>query len=155
MTQSISCLRKAQKRAPSVRFLAALGTSVLFMVASSASAHAHCLRHIYNNTSRATWFFTILDQPSNNIVERYIKPGESSSYWIVTDGVDRGVYLTIRSMWLGEKTESAALEGSDCYFRHEGRSDYGVIWNEPADGDVTIVDYTPEGGDGPLWTMGN
>jgi hypothetical protein len=146
---------KANKHAPKAGLPAFMGAVIIAVVASSAPAYAHCERHIYNNTSRAVWHISITDQPSNNVVERYIEPGESSSYWIVTDGTFRGVYLTVHSTGLGTVNQMATLDGSSCYFEHEGRSTYGVRWNEPADGDVTIVDFTPRYQNDPLSTQGH
>jgi hypothetical protein len=116
------------------------------MVAGSAPAYAHCLRHIYNN-SNDTWHMEIIGQPSNNVVNRDILPGSSSSYWLVTNGESKTVLLT----QLGSRVSLFAQQSHRCYLDHSMTSRVSnpayhnlvaahnlLSWNEPADGDITI-----------------
>ena len=97
----------------------------------------------------------IVNQPSNNVVDRDIQPGGSSSYWIVTDGVTRTVVLSrkgIRGVRRGLTLTGKIY--NNCYIKHgmrqfaddnrfsiqagKNRNKNSLSWNEPADGDVTI-----------------
>ena len=128
---------KTNKHAATARLPAFLGAVIITVVAGSAPAFAHCERHVYNY-SNSTWHFEIPGQPSNNIVDYYIQPGESRSFWIVTDGTSREIRLS-----LGGFVHSARLNGSSCHIDHSGDTEdpdfYNCFtWNDPADGDVSI-----------------
>ncbi|PCH81296.1 MAG: hypothetical protein COB90_04740 [Hyphomicrobiales bacterium] len=108
-----------------------MGAFVIAVVASSAPAYAHCLRHIYNKSDQS-WHFQIINQPSNNVVDRWIPPGGSSSYWIVTDGKKRVVRLTF-----GRYPHRGYTDGTNCKM-YAYRGSTRIIWNSPVDGDIKI-----------------
>lgn len=134
---------KTNKHAPKAGLPAFMGAVIIAMVAGSAPAYAHCERHVYNNSSEV-WKFEIFNQPSNNPVEYTLQPGQSRSYWIVTDGANRMVQAyryPPEAGWYLDRGPTAYVDG--CYFRHELSNYPFVTWNEPANGDVTIHDCIP------------
>ena len=145
------------KHLPTAGLPAFMAAFAIAMVAGSASAYAHCERHVYNN-SQYVWRMQIQNQPSNNLVDYTLQPGESNGYWIITDGTSRVVKLTSRQGGDYERSWVASSGGHRCYFNHdmtefnaEGRGLHKpqasennlnpLSWNEPADGDVTICAY--------------
>ena len=80
------------KHLPTAGFPAFMAAFAIAMVAGSASAYANCERHVYNN-SEYVWRMTIENQPSNNLVDYTLQPGESKSYWLVTNSVSKNVWL--------------------------------------------------------------
>jgi len=132
---------KGQKYWPTAKRSAFMGAFAIAVVAYSAPANAHCLRHVYNY-SNSTWHFEIPGQPSNNVVDRDIPSGGSTSFWIVTDGNVRDIRLTVENLF-GKTVHIAQLDGSRCYIDHSTDAedpdwDNCFTWNEPADGDVSI-----------------
>lgn len=108
-----------------------MGAFAIAVVASSAPAYAHCLRHIYNKSDQP-WHFQIKNQPSNNVVDRTIPPFGSSSYWIITDNIGRNVELTY-----GRYIHRGYVDGTRCKMYSHAGSDR-LIFNRPVDGDITI-----------------
>ena len=138
---------KAQKYWPSAKRPAFMGAIAIAVVACSAPANAHCERHVYNTTD-AVFHIRIAGQPSNNVVDHDIQPGENSSYWLISDGSPRPVFLHLPGSFSGryppsDRVWKATVAGSSCYINHDNSvpwyaPNFQVVWNEPADGDITI-----------------
>jgi hypothetical protein len=142
MFSKIHYFRTALNHRKTGRLLAYLATFAIATAAGSAPAFAHCERHVYNN-SQNVWRMRIEHNPSNNIVDYVIQPGESRSYWLVTNAVEKNVWLEMQLGRGGEYVVYLGTQYNDCYIRH-GMKESGAYnanllsWNEPADGDITI-----------------
>ncbi|MFK5978127.1 MAG: hypothetical protein QM488_04505 [Rhizobiaceae bacterium] len=153
---------------PAVRLLAVMGLFALSVTILAEPAYANCKRHIYNKSSYY-WHFTIENSSYPNYVNFAIGPGETKSFWHNTGSGWRRVKLVrmdASGTWpntnLIVRYDLGRWDKSDCYITHT--PDYGqkelckksywkqgkivhkgcpvpqVVLNDPADGDIVLID---------------